>query len=98
MCAVNSHEALSLRLQHILRSIWKPAVDEISMEAISIANLYTVLAHSYIQVVSRYHTSPQANLNGGTPLHPCGIAFRVSYRIENLNDTILFMPAGQLPP
>jgi hypothetical protein len=43
MSAINPHETLSLRLQHILRRIRIPAIDEISMEAISITNLDIIL-------------------------------------------------------
>ena len=37
--AINPHKRLSLCLQHVLRRVLEPAVDEITMEAVSLADL-----------------------------------------------------------
>jgi len=39
MCAINPHERLSLCLQQGLPRILEPTVDEITVEAVSLANL-----------------------------------------------------------
>ena len=39
MRAINPHEALTLRFQQVLLGIVKPTVDEVSMEAVSFAEL-----------------------------------------------------------
>jgi hypothetical protein len=62
MCSIDSHKTLPLRLQHVLSRIIKPAINEVSMEAIPIANL-SVSVHPIIQ-----HLPKAAGLDD-LPLH-----------------------------
>jgi len=97
--SINSHETLALSLQQILPRIFIPAIDKVSMEAIPLADLPSMLVNSYpSKYQTKLLTAPHASLKGGTPFQPCGIALRVSYRTENLNEGIRFIPIGQRPP
>ena len=101
MRAINAHEALAFRFQHVQRSVLVPTIDEIAMVAVPVANLsgnYHRLSSWDENKVNCGLTSPQANLKGGTPFQPPGIAFLVSYLVENLRAGIRFIPLGQRPP
>lgn len=45
MSTVDGHERLSLCLEHVLRSVFVPPVDEIAVETVSISDLWYMLAY-----------------------------------------------------
>jgi len=108
MCAINPHKALALRLHQVCLRVVEPAVDKVTVEAVAVADLIT---ENQLMPSRKYkgsgkrrlknqckRTSPQASLNGGTPFHPWGIAFLVSYLTENRSLGSLFIPLGHRPP
>jgi hypothetical protein len=80
MCTVNPHEALTFRFHQIYLRIVEPAVDEVAVEAIAVADLVTVrngwrrmerTNNERNEAGSDWErTSPQASLKGGAPFHP----------------------------
>ena len=99
MRPVDLEKTLALGLEHLLVRIIIPTIDKVPVKAISHTDLFEVSPPRHLtERKTGTLTSPQANLIGGTPFQPPGIALRVSYRTLNLKLGILFQPAGHLPP
>ena len=102
MCAVDAHKGLPFGLEHGLCGILVPAVDEVAVEAVSLTKLSAEISTDTESLPNTDTedslTSPQASLIGDTPFQPPRITLLVSYLTENLNDGILFIFPGHLPP
>jgi hypothetical protein len=76
MSSINPHKTLALSFEHGLSRIWEPSIDEVTVEAVTVANLFTFIISrvtrrvTYRGLSGEQLTSPHASLKGGTPVQP----------------------------